>query len=230
MIDFLLAEGNTPFLAAAMFVALLALLEAVLVALGLSSDAVLGHGDAADAGEVGAAGIADAGGDASGFLGGALSWLGFGRVPLAVLLICLATAFSGAGFVLQAVADALVGHHLPWQAAAAIAILPALPLTRMTTTAVARLVPREETYAVTLSSLVGRIGLVTQGEATTELAAEARVPDGHGGSLHVRVFPEPGALPIPQGARVVLVRRISGDAFEAQATDATASIPNRPDV
>ncbi len=204
MTGFLLASENLPFLAAAAFVLLMAAAEGVLLALGLSSDALLGD-KAVEAPE-------DGGADgAPGFL----AWLGFGRVPLAVLLIALGAAFAIAGFAIQAIAGAALGWLLPWPLAAPLALVPALPLTRAAATAIGRLVPREETYVATRASLVGRVGVVVQGEATAALAAEARVPDGHGGSIYVRVFPaEPGQR-IPQGTRIALVARSGQDAFVA---------------
>jgi len=208
---FLLASGNAPFLAAAAFVGLMAVVEAALLALGLSSDALFGKDHDA--------GMADAvhhqAGDGHAHAEGVLSWLGFGRVPLVVVLVSLGATYAVSGFVIQAVVASLSGAVLPWFFSAPLALLPALPLTRLATTAIARLVPREETYVATRASLVGRVGVIVQGQATAALAAEARVPDGHGGSIYVRVFPAEAADSIPQGTRIALVARSGEDAFVA---------------
>lgn len=220
MTEFLLAPGNAPFLAAAAFVALMALAEALLLAVGLSSDALFSAGH--EAGADGADGHDPAAAH------GVLAWLGFGRVPLAVLLVSLAAAFALSGLAIQSVAAAAFGALLSPFAAAPLALVPALPLTRAASAAIARAVPREETYVATRASLVGRVGVVVQGDATAELAAEARVPDGHGGSIYVRVFPAEGAEAIPQGTRVALVARSGDDAFVAVPVPADGASARHP--
>jgi membrane protein implicated in regulation of membrane protease activity len=201
MIDLLLLPHNLPFLVAGGFVLLLAVLEGALLLAGLSSDALLGHGHD---GAHGAGHDFHAHEHAE---AGFLAWLGFGRVPLAVLLIVLCASFAGFGLLAQAIARGLFGAPLHWAIASVPALLAALPVTRVATVAVARLVPREQSYVASRDSLLGRIAVVVQGTATAALPAEARVPDGFGGSLYVSVVPEAEGAPIPTGTRIVLMAR-----------------------
>jgi Inner membrane protein YqiJ, N-terminal len=56
-----------------------------------------------------------------GFVGDALGWLHFGKVPMLVILVIFLTTFALAGFVAQFVARGMIGAFLPVPAAAAIA-------------------------------------------------------------------------------------------------------------
>ncbi|MBR0666521.1 YqiJ family protein [Roseomonas hellenica] len=222
MIDLLLQPHNLPFLVAGGFVLLFALLEGALLLLGLSSDALLGHG------HDGAHGL-DHHGGAHGVghdihphdhaEGGFLSWLGFGRVPFAVLLIALCAGFAGFGLLVQGLARGILGGPLHWALASIPALAAALPVTRVATVAIARLVPREQSYVASRDSLLGRIAVVVQGTATAALPAEARVPDGFGGSLYVTVVPEAEGAAIPAGTRVVLLSRTERAFVVAPARD-----------
>ncbi len=218
MLAFLLLPENLPFLAAAGFVGALAALEAALLAIGASLDAVIG--------------LEDAPPDAGGPGGGAFAWLGLGRVPLSILLVTLAAGFAGCGFALQGMAAASFGAPLAWPLASAGALVASLPLTAYATAAIAHLIPREESYGTRRGELVGRPGIVVQGTATADLPAEARVSDARGRPVYVAVVPAQNCGPMPQGTRVVLTGR-QGIAFVAEpaaaaAAGAAAPVPAPP--
>ena len=206
---FLLLPDNALFLAAAGVVVATAALEAVLLALGASLGALTGLDDAADA------------------EGGALAWLGLGRVPLSVLLVVAASGFAGCGFALQAVALASFGAPVPWPWASAGALAASLPLTAYASAAIAHLVPREESYGTRRGELVGRPGIVVQGTATADLPAEARVADARGRPVYVAVVPVASRGPIPQGTRIVLTGR-QGLAFVAEPAADPGAAPSAP--
>lgn len=230
MIDLLLQPHNLPFLVAGGFVLLLALLEGALLLLGLSSDALLGHGHDGAHGldhHAGAHGIGPDLHPHDHAEGGFLSWLGFGRVPLAVLLIALCAGFAGFGLLVQGLARGILGGPLHWALASVPALAAALPVTRISTVAIARLVPREQTYVASHDSLLGRVAVVVQGTATAALPAEARVPDGFGGSLYVAVVPEAEGAPIPVGSRVVLLSRTERAFVAVPARDDASTAPAR---
>jgi membrane protein implicated in regulation of membrane protease activity len=213
MLPFLLLPENAPFLAAAGFVGAALVVEVGLLALGASLDALLGLEDAPDIPG-----------------GGALAWLGWGRVPLSVLLVTLAAGFAGCGFALQGMALASFGAPLSWPLASAGALVASLPLTAYATACVAHLVPREESYGTRREELVGRSGVVAQGTATAELPAEARVSDARGRAVYVGVVPAEASGPLHQGTRIVLVGRkgINFVAEPAVAIDAAAPAPAPP--
>lgn len=149
---------------------------------------------------------ADGAMDGVGALTGALSWLGLGRVPFLVLLAGFLASFGAAGTILQQVANGIAGP-LPSWLAAIIALPPALFGTRWFTIGVARILPKEETAAVSLDTLVGTVARITLGTARHDLPAEARARDRLGHIHYVRVRPEDPTATYPKGSRVVLVAR-----------------------
>jgi len=192
MIEFLLSPSNIPFAVAIAVVVAAAVIEVVSVLVGAS----VGH--ALD-------GIlpdlhADAPGDA-------LSVLGLGKAPAFVVLSTLVTAFGIIGYGLQgSLAWAGIEPVSPWLASAT-ALFLAVPVTGRVSRGIARIIPSDESYVGSRAKLVGSIGTLTLGDARAELPAECRVPDGHGGSLYVQAVPvNPGDV-IPEGSKVIVVRR-----------------------
>jgi membrane protein implicated in regulation of membrane protease activity len=137
---------------------------------------------------------------------GAVGWLNLGRVPLLILLITLLAVFAVCGIVLQVVASKTVGY-LPVPLAALLAAAAALPVTRWVSRGVARIVPRDETYAVKDEDLIGRVGTVTVGPLAVAFVGRARVEDAHGNAHFPRVRPADRQEEIEVGARVLLVER-----------------------
>ena len=197
MFDFLTAAHNLPFSVALVLMLLIGLVEAV--GLGLSGM----HLDVD---------IHDP---------GLLDWLGVGRVPFLMLLVVFLAAFGLIGVMLQQVATDLRGAPLgPWLASA-IAGVAALPVSGLLARGLARVMPGDETTAVGIDSLLGRRGEVTVGVARTGHPAQVRVRDAHGQPHHVMVEPHLPGLAIPEGARVLLVRR-EGQIFFGLAEETTA--------
>jgi hypothetical protein len=138
---------------------------------------------------------------------GPLGWLHLGKVPLLVLLILFLAGFSVAGYVIQAVAQAITGHLLsPW-----IAAVPALLAGTSTLSGIgafiARIAPGDESSAVSELTLIGRTGVVMAGIAREGMAAQAKVRDAHGRSHYVLVEPDLPHETFAEGAAVLLVRK-----------------------
>lgn len=153
---------------------------------------------------------------------GFLGWLHLGRAPLLVLLAIFLTAFALTGLISNALSVSLLGHALPWPISVPIAVLVSLPIVRGLGQRLARLVPREESYAVSFTTLVGRVASML-GNARRGYPAQAKVDDGHGHTLYLMVEPEEHGEDLPMGSDVLLVRQIHGSRF--------AAIPNpRPDL
>ena len=85
-------------------------------------------------------------------------------MPILVLLVVLLTAFAFLGYTLNGVVRGVFGFYPPVLVSATVAFLGALPVVRMTG-AIARLIPRDETTAVSFESLVGRVAVVVSGTA-----------------------------------------------------------------
>lgn len=146
-----------------------------------------------------------------------LSWLGVGKVPLMVVLICALTIFGLSGLVIQNGSNAFLGgeRHLPVWMAVLCALGATIVLLPITASVLARVMPRDETTAISLDELVWSRASVVQGNARRDLPARARVRDRYGDVHHVSVIPELESDVIPEGEEVRLLRR-EGDLFVAQ--------------
>jgi hypothetical protein len=146
---------------------------------------------------------------------GVLGWLHFGRIPILISLVIFLTTFALGGFVCQFVAKAMIGSFIPLPAAVALAFLAGIFGVRFFGGVLAKVMPRDETTAVSDASLVGRIGNIVIGTARAGKPAEARVRDEHGASHYVMVEPEEPDQVFESGASVLLVRHVSGRRFQA---------------
>jgi hypothetical protein len=151
----------------------------------------------------------------SSLLGEALGWLNVGRVPLLILLLSFLGIFTAGGYGLQLLAHGAFGFLLPAVIAAPMALLAAIPPTRLTSRALARIMPREETYATGDDELIGRVAVVTLGTVTRRAPGKAKVTDQHGNIHFVRVRAAQRGKRFATGDPVLLVshRRALFDAI-----------------
>ena len=194
MLEIVTSPANLPFSAALAVMMLIGVAEAI--GLGASAAHV------------------DLGTDASPDVPDLLAWLGVGRVPLLILLVVFLTVFGLLGLTIQQLATGVGGGPLSLWIAVPAAIVGALPLTGIGSRALARVIPRDETTAVSLDSLVGKRGSITIGTARRGSPAQARVRDAFGQVHYVMVEPQNEECPIGQGETVLLIRR-EGHIFTA---------------
>ena len=143
-----------------------------------------------------------------------LGWLHVGRVPLLALIVVFLAAFALAGFTVNIVVSSLFGGYLPAVFGAPLALVAALPVVRFVASALARIMPKEETSAVSIDSLVGRIATVVSGVARQGYPAQARVTSDYGQTLYVMVEPDNAQSSFASGEPVLLVKRLSGTRFQ----------------
>lgn len=201
MIEALLSPEGLPFAAALAVVLIFALLEGVSALLGFALSSAV-DGLIPDLPDLDLNVDLDAGA-ATKFL----TWLRLGKVPLIFWLIVYLTTFGLLGALLQLFADAALGRYLPVMIAVTAAMIAALPPTRTFASLLAKLIPQDETSAVSADSFVGRVAVVTQGRATHGRPAEARLKDQHGQVHYVRVEPDRATDAFGEGAQVLLVAR-----------------------
>ena len=139
-----------------------------------------------------------------------LDWLGFGRLPLLIVLVAGLASFGMCGIVIQQAASSWIGQPLSAPLAVVGAALIGLPLTAMLSRGLARILPTDETTAVSLDSLVGRRGHVVLGTATAGSPARARVRDAFGQSHYLLVEPNLPGQHIAEGDEILLVGRDGG--------------------
>jgi Inner membrane protein YqiJ, N-terminal/Inner membrane protein YqiJ, OB-fold len=144
--------------------------------------------------------------DSDSGLGGLFLWINAGRLPLLILIILALGVFSIAGFFLQGLAHG-VGISIPVAIAALAAAALSLPAIRVTSRSIARVIPRDETYAVDETDFIGHVAEVSVGPLDQGLPGRVRLKDvfGNWHSLVARASPD--SMPLPVGASVLLVDR-----------------------
>jgi hypothetical protein len=150
----------------------------------------------------------------SGWVEGAFSLLGLGRVPFLVWLMLLLFVYSIIGVSGQALAIALLGQPLDTTLAAVLTGFAALPVNGALTRPLARLLPQDETSAVSLDSLVRRDAEIQIGTAKKGSPARSKVLDMFGQPHFVMVEPHDPKAALSEGETVLLVRR-EGETFFA---------------
>ncbi|MGC1174870.1 YqiJ family protein [Polaromonas sp.] len=138
---------------------------------------------------------------------GALGWLHVGKVPLLVLLILFLAGFTVSGYVIQSVAHGLAGSLLPAWLACIPAFLAGISTVNGVGGLLAKIVPGDETSAVSEQTLIGRAGVIISGHARAGVAAEAKVRDANGRAHYVMVEPDIADQTLDEGTAIVLVRK-----------------------
>ena len=193
MTDILLAPDVRPFAISAAIMVALGGVELVATLVGFSLSHALGKDIAAET-------------DTDSGLGGLFLWINAGRLPLLILLILALGVFSIAGFFLQGLAHG-AGISIPPLIAALAAAAVSLPAIRASSRGIARVIPRDETYAVNDADFVGHVAEVAIGPLDQGLPGRVRLKDvfGNWHSLVARASPD--SAPLPVGASVLLVDR-----------------------
>lgn len=190
--EFLLSPEVRPFMIAAVILVALVGIEVVSLLIGASVSDLVEHSF-----------------DHDGDFALSLNWLNVGGVPLLVLIMLALGAFAIAGIVIQEIARA-VAAPLPALVASLGAVGLAVPAVRVSSRALARVIPRDETYAVELADLVGLTADVTVGPLDQGLPGKVRAKDAHGNWHTLRARAAPDAAAMPTGAKVLLVDHSAG--------------------
>ncbi|GLR91263.1 OB-fold-containig protein [Bradyrhizobium iriomotense] len=206
LLEHVMAPEVRPFAIAAAMIVILGSVEVVLMLIGASLSEILGiavdfgHGHPSDSGVV-----------------NAISWINLGGVPLLIFILLLLGAFSITGFLIQDIAR-LVAGPLPASIASIGALAASIPLVRVSSGFIARMIPKDESYAVGLGDLVGRVGEVVIGPLDQGPPGRVSVADVHGNRHFVMAVAALDSAPLPQGTLVLLVDRV-GTRFVAVKAD-----------
>ena len=191
--DILLAPDVRPFAVAAAIMVSLGGIELLTMIVGFSISELVGHDFGLDS-------------DSHNGIGGLFLWINAGRLPLLILIILALGIFSIGGFLLQGIAH-MVGTTVPVTIAALAAAAGSLPVIRITSRGLARIIPRDETYAVSDADFVGKVALVSVGPLDQGLPGKVRLKDVFGNWHSVAARASADSPPLPVGARVLLVDR-----------------------
>ncbi len=150
--------------------------------------------------------------EASGFLDGVSSVLGLGRVPFLVWLSSLLFVFTVTGVFGQWIISSLAGSPLSAGLGGLLAGGASLPLNGLAVRPIEKVLPKDETTAVGLQSLVRRDAVIQTGTAREASPARAKVKDAFGHPHFVMVEPHDPQAELTEGETVLLVRR-EGEVF-----------------
>lgn len=143
-----------------------------------------------------------------------LSWLCVGKVPVLILLAAFLLGFGLSGLIIQEASQGLLGIYI-WPILVAIpALMVALPTTRYLGLSIAKIMPKEETDAVSRNAFIGAVATIIRGEAEQGRPAEAKLRDVNGTTHYILVEPDQTGLKFAQGNEVLLVNK-SGSIFQA---------------
>lgn len=143
-----------------------------------------------------------------------LSWLRIGEVPVLMLFIVFLTAFGLSGLVIQSGVEGVTGALAPGGLVSIPALICAFPIVRISGGILAKIMPQDETDAVSEDSFIGRVAVVILGRAEIGSPAQAKLRDEHGQTHYVMVEPDNKGVVINAGSSVVLVSR-AGAVFKA---------------
>jgi hypothetical protein len=191
--DILLAPDVRPFAVAAAIMAAVGAIELLTTLLGFSIGEFVGNDVAVEA-------------DSHDTLGGLFLWINAGRLPLLILIILVLGVFSIEGFLLQGFAHGL-GISVPTWIAGLAAFAGTIPVVRTTSRGISRIIPRDETYAVSDADFVGKIATVSIGPLDQGLPGRVRLKDVFGNWHTVPARASPASEALPVGASVLLVDR-----------------------
>jgi len=191
--DILLAPDVRPFAVAAAIMVALGGIEILTMLVGFSISELVGSDASVEAGSHNG-------------LDGLLLWINAGRLPLLILIILALGVFSIGGFLLQGIAHS-IGTAVPVPIAALAAAAGSVPVIRAASRGLARIIPRDETYAVSDADFVGKVAVVSVGPLDQGLPGRVRLKDvfGNWHTVSARASPDSQALAV--GASVLLVDR-----------------------
>jgi hypothetical protein len=139
----------------------------------------------------------------------ALAWLRVGQVPVLMLLVAFLTIFGLGGLVLQSVVMEVLGRYLPSGIAVPMAFAGSLLPLRAAGGVIARVIPLDETDAVTEDSFIGSVATITLGTARRGEPAEAKLRDARGQTHYVMVEPDDPQASFAAPMEVLIIRRMN---------------------
>jgi YqiJ-like protein len=205
LLEHVMAPEVRPFAIAAAMIVIVGSVEVVSMLVGASLSEILGV--AVDFSHPSDSGVINA-----------ISWINLGGVPFLIFILLLLGAFSITGFLIQDIARMVAGP-LPASIASAGAVVVSIPLVRISSGLIAKLIPKDESYAVGLGDLVGRVGEVVIGPLDQGPPGRVSVADVHGNRHFVWAVAAPDSAPLAQGTLVLLVDRVGTRFVAVQASD-----------
>ena len=199
MIAFILADSNFWFNVAIGSVLALLLLEVASMLFGISLLGMLDSDVDVDL---------DADMDAGGVTA-LLSWLSIDKLPTMIWLVLLLTSFGLSGYITNLVFINVINDFAPAIISIPSAFVLGLLITGRTGGILSRMLPKNESSAMSTDAFVGNVAQITLGKAVAGSPAEAKFTDQHNQPHYVMVEPMEGNEAFVQGDQVILVQKQS---------------------
>jgi hypothetical protein len=201
MIEFILADINIGFAVALCSVLALAMLEGIGMLIGLSMVNLLDHISPIDL---------DIDVDTDLPVGGLtplLGWLCLNRLPLLIWLVLFLTSFGITGYTLNYILLNNFTIHFSEFLIYGLSFILSLYATHHIGVPLSRLLPKNESSAISNNSFNGLIATITIGTAKQDSPAEASLIDSFNQKHYVLVSPDNDNEEFNQGQQVVLVEK-----------------------
>lgn len=143
-----------------------------------------------------------------------LGWLHVGRVPALVLLVFFLATFGLIGLMGQALAYNWLGIFLPTFIAVTLSFFLACMVVRIIGKGLSQLIPTDESAAIRLEDLVGKVATIVTGIVRKGLPAQAVVKDRFNQLHYVYVEPNDEQVFYGTGHKVLLIN-FEGARFHA---------------
>jgi hypothetical protein len=203
MIDYLLADYNTPFLIAFSFVAAVMVLEVGSLLIGAGLSQIIDN--LFDATDVGIGADSDADVEINdNFISKYIAWIKVKNVPLLILAVVYAASFSIIGYVGQSMLVRTIDNPAPTWVATMVAFVGAIPVYKMISEFLGAKMFKEVTTALSEKTFVGEIIEINTGTAKKGLPAEGKYKDQFGQLHYFMVEPENDTEQFEQGTKVQL--------------------------
>ncbi|MFT5660045.1 MAG: hypothetical protein ACI9TV_000679 [Sulfurimonas sp.] len=201
LIEFINNDSNSIFTVALVLMLFISILEGItaILGFGISSfletilpdlDLELGSADASE-----------------GVLSKILSWLNYGKVPVLIIFVCFLTAFGLVGYSMQYMFYALTSSLLSQIIVVPIALIITFPFVRLFTSLLEKIMPKDETSALSQESFIGKVAVITLGKASYGLPAEGKIKDKYGQTHYFMIEPESQEIEFIQGEDVLLSKQ-----------------------
>jgi len=141
------------------------------------------------------------------------SWLNKGRVPLLMIFLSFLTFFGLSGIIIQFILKSNFGFYIPSYLIIPIAFFISLPIVRYISVILAKIIPRDETSAVSRKLFVGNLATITLGKATYENPAEAKFKDDFGKTHYIMVKPTNETDIFSEGETVFIIGQENNSTF-----------------
>lgn len=135
-----------------------------------------------------------------------LGWINVGRVPLLIIVICFLTSFGLSGHFIQSSTYSIFGAYLPVWIAVILSMFMAIPFTKLFTAGMAKIMPKDETSAVSRETFIGSIATIVLGTAKVGKPAEAKLTDEYGQEHYFMVEPKDEKDEFTQNEKVILAK------------------------